>query len=307
ATSPSIPSACLPLSRTSIFLRFFSRFSSATASARSIRRPSASFTNRSKISTLSTRRCAPSMSSRTPCPARSLMPLRSGSAADNSRLPIAYDRAKCLSGGQFGFLFDNPQDSISFSRFQCFDFQKMSRYPELLEPLLFYILHRANEVIANRDVSSTFKAFFIDEAWVFLRNASIRRYITEALKTWRKHNAAMILSTQSLDELKRSELLDIIVESCATKMFLANPDMDHDLYRGQFHLNDTEVDLISSLIPKQQFLLKTPELAKVANLHVDRRSYWLYTNDPYDNRRRKEAFDAYGFEKGLDVLAGALT
>jgi hypothetical protein len=28
---------------------------------------------------------------------------------------------------------------------------------------------------------------------------------------------------------------------------------------------------------------KTPELAKVANLHVDPKSYWLYTNDPYDN------------------------
>ncbi len=219
--------------------------------------------------------------------------------------PITYALAKWMRGGQFGFLFDNPQDTVSFSRFQCFDFQYMSRYPELLEPLLFYILHRANNVIANRDISSTFKAFFIDEAWVFLRNPSIQRYIIEALKTWRKHNAAMILSTQSLDELKRSELLDIIVESCATKMFLANPDMDQDLYRRQFHLNDTEMSLISALIPKQQFLLKTPELAKVANLHVDRRSYWLYTNDPYDNRRRKEAFDTYGFEKGLSVLAEA--
>jgi type IV secretion/conjugal transfer VirB4 family ATPase len=217
--------------------------------------------------------------------------------------PITYALAKWMRGGQFGYLFDNPQDTVSFSRFQCFDFQHMSRYPELLEPLLFYILHRANEVIANRDISSTFKAFFIDEAWVFLRNASIQRYVTEALKTWRKHNAAMILSTQSLDELKRSELLDVIVESCATKMFLANPDMDQDLYRRQFHLNESEVTLISTLIPKRQFLLKTPEVAKVANLHVDRRSYWLYTNDPYDNQRRKHAFDAYGFEKGLSVLA----
>jgi type IV secretion/conjugal transfer VirB4 family ATPase len=212
--------------------------------------------------------------------------------------------AKWMRGGQFGFLFDNPEDTISFSRFQCFDFQQMSRYPELLEPLLFYILHRANDVIANRDISSTFKAFFIDEAWVFLRNPSIQQYVTEALKTWRKHNAAMILSTQSLDELKRSELLDVIVESCATKIFLANPDMDQDLYRRQFHLNDTEVEWIASLLPKRQFLIKTPELAKVANLNVDRRSYWLYTNDPYDNQKRREAFEAYGFEKGLDVLAG---
>jgi len=33
----------------------------------------------------------------------------------------------------------------------------------------------------------------------------------------------MILSTQSLDELKRSDILDVVIESCATKIFLANP------------------------------------------------------------------------------------
>jgi type IV secretion system protein VirB4 len=180
----------------------------------------------------------------------------------------------------------------------------MSRYPELLEPLLFYILHRANAVISERGISSVFKAFFIDEAWVFLKNPSIQRYVVEALKTWRKHNAAMVLSTQSLDELRRSDILDVIVESCATKIFLANPDMDRDLYRRQFHLNEIEVELIANLIPKQQFLIKTPELAKVANLNVDPKSYWLYTNDPYDNQKRRQAFEAYGFEKGLEVLAG---
>ena len=212
--------------------------------------------------------------------------------------------AKWTQGGQFGFLFDNAEDTISFSRFQCFDFQRMSQYPELLEPLLFYILHRANSVIADPQITSVFKAFFIDEAWVFLKNPSIQRYVVEALKTWRKHNAAMVLSTQSLDELKRSDILDVIVESCATKIFLANPDMDRDLYGRQFHLNENEVELIANLIPKQQFLIKTPELAKIANLHVDAKSYWLYTNDPYDNKKRKEAFETYGFEKGLEVLAG---
>ena len=212
--------------------------------------------------------------------------------------------AKWTRGGQFGFLFDNAEDTISFSRFQCFDFQAMSQYPELLEPLLFYILHRANAVIADWQISSVFKSFFIDEAWVFLKNPSIQRYVVEALKTWRKHNAAIVLSTQSLDELKRSDILDVIIESCATKIFLANPDMDRELYRRQFHLNETEVDLISNLIPKKQFLIKTPELAKVANLNVDPKSYWLYTNDPYDNKKRKEAFETHGFEKGLEILAG---
>jgi type IV secretion system protein TrbE len=207
-------------------------------------------------------------------------------------------------GGQFGFLFDNAEDTISFSRFQCFDFQGMREYPQLLEPLLFYILHRVDAIIRDPQISHIFKAFFVDEAWVFLKNPSIRSYILEALKTWRKHNAALVLSTQSLDELRKSEILDVLLESCPTKIFLANPDMDLDLYQRHFHLNTHEIELISGLIPKQQMLVKTPDTAKVANLNVDAKSYWLYTNDPFDNRKRDEAFAAYGFEKGLEVLAG---
>jgi type IV secretion system protein VirB4 len=106
--------------------------------------------------------------------------------------------------------------------------------------------------------------------------------------------------------LRRSELLDVILETCVTKIFLANPDMDRELYQQRFHLNEREVELISSLVPKQQFLIKTPELAKVVNLSVDPKSYWLYTNDPYDNRKREEAFTVYGFDRGLEVLAGAV-
>jgi type IV secretion system protein VirB4 len=230
-----------------------------------------------------------------------------GVLANTLRQDLAGRLAKWVRGGQFGFVFDNDDDTISFSRFQCFDFQRMSQYAEILEPLLFYILHRANAVITDKQLTSTFKAFFIDEAWVFLRNQNIQRYVVEALKTWRKHNAAMLLSTQSLDELRRSDILDVIVESCGTKMFLANPDMDRQLYRQQFHLNETEVEHIAGLIPKQQFLIKTPELAKVVNLTVDAKSYWLYTNDPYDNQKRKQAFEKYGFEKGLEILAGERT
>ncbi len=210
---------------------------------------------------------------------------------------------KWTADGQFGYLFDNAEDTVSFSRFQCFDFQGMDQYPQILEPLLFYILHRANQVITNKQHTHIFKAFFIDEAWTFFRNSRIKAYIVEALKTWRKQNAAMILSTQSIDELRKSDILDVIIETCATKMFLANPDMDQELYRNHFHLNETEIGLIAGLVPKRQFLIKNHEIAKVANLEVDAKSYWLYTNDPFDNRKRAEAFAKHGFEKGLEVLA----
>jgi type IV secretory pathway VirB4 component len=75
---------------------------------------------------------------------------------------------KWKQGGQFGFLFDNAEDNVTLSRFQCFDFQGMKDYPQVLEPLLFYMLHRADAIISDPKISHVFKAFFIDEAWVFL-------------------------------------------------------------------------------------------------------------------------------------------
>ena len=53
-------------------------------------------------------------------------------------------------------------------------------------------------------------------------------------------------------------------------------------------------------------LINIPDVLKVGNLKGDRKSYWLYTNHPFDNRKREEAFDANCFEKGLEVLARVL-
>jgi len=42
---------------------------------------------------------------------------------------------------------------------------------------------------------ATFKVFLMDEAWLFIRNETIRQYIVQAQKTWRKHNAAKAYRT----------------------------------------------------------------------------------------------------------------
>ena len=152
----------------------------------------------------------------------------------------------------------------------------MGGWPAVLEPLLFYLLHRATAVVTQAEYASTLKVFVIDEAWRFLRDATIRAYVTEALKTWRKKNACVLLATQSTDDLQRSEIARVAIESCPTKFFLANPQIDRAVYQDLFHLNDTEVEKIATLIPRQQVLLKQPHIAKVLNLNVDPESAALF-------------------------------
>jgi type IV secretion/conjugal transfer VirB4 family ATPase len=205
--------------------------------------------------------------------------------------------------GQYGFLFDNVEDTLSFSKFQTFNFAGWGDAPEVLEPLLFYVLHRASNEIANPEKLATFKTFLLDEAWLFIKNETIRSYIVAAQKTWRKHNAAMILATQSIKELEESGMLAIVAESCPTKIFLANPEMNRHVYREAFHLNDTELDIIADLIPPGEMLIRKAQSSKKVRLNVDSVSYWIATNNARDNLLKREAFAEYGIAEGVRQLA----
>ncbi|MGH9162623.1 MAG: VirB4 family type IV secretion system protein, partial [Vicinamibacteraceae bacterium] len=214
---------------------------------------------------------------------------------------------KWIEGGRYGNLFDNIHDTLTVERLQVFEFEAMRAYPMLLEPLLFYVLHRVLSRIQDPRDAGTLKLCVMDEAWRFIQHPTLRSYVQEALKTWRKHNAAMILATQTVDDFASVDLLRTVVESCPTKLLLANPSLDRQRYSELFQLNEMELDLLTGLIPRQQILLKRPNLAKVLSLTVDPKSYWIYTNTPIDNVRVAETFQQYGFEAGIDRLATTMT
>jgi type IV secretion system protein TrbE len=227
---------------------------------------------------------------------------RLGTLSNILNRPLGEALGKWVGSAQYGRIFDNADDTLTFARFQAFDFDGMERVPDLLEPVLFYVLHRASVAVQDAANATVFKAFVVDEAWRFFRNAIIRDYILEALKTWRKRNAAMILATQSSDDLLRSEMLAAVAETCPTKFFLANPGIDAEAYSQVFHLNGAETKEIRSLISKKELLLKRLDFAKVLRLNVDPKSYWLYTNNAYDNQQRDEAFGQFGLKEGLEKL-----
>lgn len=210
---------------------------------------------------------------------------------------------KWIDGGRYGTLFDNVSDTLTLHRLQVFDFEAMAAYPELLEPLLFYILHRVAQRIQDPIAASTFKLCVMDEAWRFIQHPTLRAYVQEGLKTWRKRNAALLLATQSIEDFASADLLRTVVEGCPTKLFLSNPALNRRHYADLFQLNDTELDLLTGLVPRQQTLLKRPDVTRVLTLTVDPKSYWIYTNTPVDNERVAAAFKQYGFEAGLDHLA----
>jgi type IV secretion system protein VirB4 len=211
--------------------------------------------------------------------------------------------SKWVEGGRYADLFDHVDDTLTVQRFQVFDFEDAGAYPAVLEALLFYVLHRVGDELTASAAINQLTLCVMDEAWRFIQHDRLRAYVQEALKTWRKRNAAMLLATQSIEDFASTDLLRTVIESCPTKLLLANPSLDRAQYADLFQLNATELDLLTGLMPRRQLLLKRPHLAKVLTLSVDSRSYWLYTNTPMDNERVAAAIREHGFAEGLDRLA----
>ena len=121
--------------------------------------------------------------------------------------------------GQYGFLFDNAEDTLTFSRFQTFNFHGWNDAPECWSRCCFMsCIGRRNE-IADPQKLATFKMFLLDEAWLFIKNETIRDYVMQAQKTWRKYNAAMVLATQSVKELAASGMLQLSPKAARRRSF----------------------------------------------------------------------------------------
>ena len=155
---------------------------------------------------------------------------------------------KWIEGGRYATLFDNLEDTLTVERLQVFDFEAMRAYPALLEPLLFYVLHRVVASVQDPAEAATLKLCVMDEAWRFIQHPTLRAYVQEGLKTWRKRNAAMILATQTVEDFASADLLRTVVESCPTKLLLANPSLDRQHYADLFQLNEMELDLLTGLV-----------------------------------------------------------
>jgi type IV secretion system protein VirB4 len=199
--------------------------------------------------------------------------------------PLMHRLGRWIDRGRYARLFDNVTDTLTVHAFQVFDFEAMREYPALLEPLLFYILHRVTAEIVQSDDQARLKLCVMDEAWRFIQHPLLRAYVEEGLKTWRKKNAAMVVATQAVDDLASATLLRTVVESCPTTLLLANPALDRQQYADLFRLNASQLEQLASLTPRRQLLLKRDQLSKVLTLDVDEASYWLYTNTPMDQVR----------------------
>lgn len=154
--------------------------------------------------------------------------------------------------GMMGHLLDAEEDGLSLSEFTTFEIEDLMNLGEKYAlPVLLYLFRRIETSLKGQPA-----IILLDEAWIMLGHPVFREKIRDWLKAFAKKNCAVLMATQSLSDAANSGILDVLVESTATKIFLPNvyarDEETAPLYK-RMGLNARQIEIIAGAIPKRQY------------------------------------------------------
>lgn len=198
--------------------------------------------------------------------------------------------------GAMGRLLDADSDSLTLSRFMVFEIEDLMNLGDKnMVPVLTYLFRRIEKAL---DGSPTI--LMLDEAWIMLGHPVFRAKIREWLKVMRKANCAVILATQSLSDARNSGILDVLSESCPTKIFLPNNAAEDagqkELYEGM-GLNDKQIAILRTSEPKRDYYIVSPQGRRKVQLALKPKALaFVGASDKESIARIRELASEYGRE-----------
>jgi type IV secretion system protein VirB4 len=175
------------------------------------------------------------------------------------------------AGGPMARLLNSKTDNLGLSNFLVFEIEELMKLGEKsLIPVLIYLFHRIEKALKGQA-----SLLVLDEAWIMLGNRVFRDKIREWLKVLRKANCAVVLATQSLSDAARSEILDVLAESCPTKVFLPNYEAANETQREQYRglgLNTRQIEMIARATPKRDYYVVSRDGRRLMQLALGRKA-----------------------------------
>ncbi len=154
-------------------------------------------------------------------------------------------------GGAHGRLLDADTDRLGTADVQCFEMEELMHSKVAVAAVLSYLFARFETRFNGAPT-----LLILDEAWLFLDDPLFAARIRQWLKTLRKKNVSVIFATQSLADIQNSSIAAAIIESCASRIFLPNPQASEPQIRGiyqGFGLNDRQIEIIAQATPKRDY------------------------------------------------------
>ncbi|HAT1130443.1 TPA: conjugal transfer protein TrbE [Legionella pneumophila] len=166
--------------------------------------------------------------------------------------PIRETLKQYTIDGLMGHLLDAERDGLGLSSFMTFEIEHLMGLGEKFAlPVLLYLFRRIETSLDGRST-----LILLDEAWLMLAHPVFKNKIAEWLDSMAKKNCVVFMATQHLSHAANSGILDIIVESTATKIFLPNlyaRDPETRAIYERMGLNPRQIDIIANAQPKRDY------------------------------------------------------
>ncbi|WP_375049732.1 conjugal transfer protein TrbE [Bradyrhizobium sp. 8-10B] len=167
--------------------------------------------------------------------------------------------------GPMGQLLDAERDGLQLGSFQTFEIEQLMNMGERnLVPVLTYLFRRI-----EKRLSGAPSLIILDEAWLMLGHPVFRDKIREWLKVLRKANCAVLLATQSISDAERSGIIDVLKESCPTKICLPNGAAREPGTREFYErigFNERQIEIVAAASPKREYYVASPEGRRLFNM-----------------------------------------
>lgn len=163
--------------------------------------------------------------------------------------------------GNAGEMLDGRSDDIKYAKTTVFELEHLFNMDtKIVAPVFVHVFNQIEKRILSAYESTKSgrpSLIVIDEAWLALSNPIFASKIKEWLKVLRKNNCAVILATQSLNDIVDSPIMDAVLDSCETRILLPNPnalsDSMRDLYMKHLALNERQVGIIAHAEKKREY------------------------------------------------------
>ena len=160
--------------------------------------------------------------------------------------------------GPMGHLLDAEEDGLTLSDFQTFEIEELMNLGDRnLVPVLLYLFRRIEKRLTGAP-----SLIILDEAWLMLGHPAFREKIREWLKVLRKANCAVVLATQSISDAEKSGIIDVLKESCPTKICLPNGAARESGTREFYErigFNERQIEIVATALPKREYYVASPD------------------------------------------------
>lgn len=150
-------------------------------------------------------------------------------------------------------ILNGDSNAISYAAFTTFELESLLEYGDkTVVPTVLYLFRQVEKRLDGRPAIIP-----CDEVWRLFGTPVFAERLRQALKTFRRRNAAVILATQQLSDVSGSTIGQVVFESCPTRILLPNENATQamrGLYANDLNLSPAQIELLMQMERKRQYL-----------------------------------------------------